>query len=62
MWGVKDQKVHVNVYIELRAQSKEKRLLGHGKNPPRHGCSRGQRGQPATSSDTPDHSTEQEKY
>jgi len=62
MWGVQDREAHVNVYVGPRAQSKEKPLLGHGKNPPRYGRSRGQRGQPATDSDTPDHSTEQEKY
>ena len=33
----------------------ENTLLGHG-------CSRGQEEQPATGSDTPGHSTEQEKY
>ena len=44
MWGVKVQEVHVNFHIGPRAQSKEKPLLGHGKNPPRHGCSQGQRG------------------
>ena len=60
LWGVKDQEVHVNVYIGPRAQSKEKPLLGHVKNPLRHGCSQGQREQPATGSDASDHSTEQE--
>ena len=62
LWGVKDHEVHVNFYIGPRAQSKEKPLLGHGKNPPRHGCRRGRRGQPAIGSDTPGHSTEQKKY
>ena len=34
LWRVKDQEVHVNIYIGPRAQSKEEPLLGHGKNPP----------------------------
>ena len=37
MWGAKDPKAHVNVYIGPRAQPKEKPLLGHGENPPWHG-------------------------
>ena len=35
LWGVKDREAHVNIYVGLRAQSKEKPLLGYGKNPPR---------------------------
>ena len=47
--GVKDREAHVNIYIGPRAQSKEEPLLDHG-------CSRGQREQPTTGSDTPGHS------
>ena len=56
--GKRPKKVHVNVHIGPRAGSQEKPLLDHGKNPSRHECSRGQRGQPVTGNDTPDHSTE----
>ena len=34
LWGVKGQEAHANIYIGPNAQSKEKLLLGHGKNPP----------------------------
>ena len=44
----------------LRAQPKERPLLGYEENPSRHGYSRGQRRQPATSGDTPYRTTEQE--
>ena len=37
LWGVKDLEAHINVYTGPRTQSKEKPLLGHRENPPRHG-------------------------
>ena len=35
MWGVQDWEAHVNIYVGLRLQSKEKPLIGQGKDPSR---------------------------
>ena len=56
--GVTDQGAHTNIYVGLRAQSKEEPLLDHGKNPSSARYSRGQRERPTTKSDTSGHSME----